>query len=116
MPLNPIDWWTPRTIARVASIWPDGLEDPRIAGLGEALPAVLLVDIEPQRTDLAQIAENLVRDPALLLRLPRVVVLGAVVANTGIQVPDPILLLTVGLGPGEDELLVDLAEKERLGE
>jgi hypothetical protein len=26
----------------------DGLEDPRIAGLGEALPAVLLIDIEPR--------------------------------------------------------------------
>jgi len=30
--------------------------------------------------------------------------------------PDPVLLLAIGRGPGEDELLVDLAEEERLRE
>ena len=94
----------------------DGLEDPGVAGLGEALPAVLLLDVEAERPDLAQVAEHLVGDPALLLGLPRVVVLGAVVADPRVQITDPVLLLAVGGRPGEDQLLVDLAEEERLGE
>ena len=61
----------------------DGLEDARVAGLREALPAVLLVDVEAERADLAEVAKDLVGDPALLLRLPGVVMLGAVLRGSG---------------------------------
>ena len=74
----------------------DRLEDPGVAGLREALAAVGLVDVEAERADLAEVAEHLVGDPALLLGLSRVVVLGAVVAIRGVQVPDPVLLLGSG--------------------
>jgi hypothetical protein len=95
---------------------PDGLEHPGVAGLGEALAPVLLVDVEAEGADLTQVAEDLIGNPALLLGLPRVVVLGAVFADPVVQVADPILLLAVRGRPGEDQLLVDLAEEERLRE
>src|SRR4029079_16502350 len=83
---------------------------------GEPLSAVGRVDVEAECPDLAEVAEHLVRDPALLLCLSRVVVLVAVLANPRIEVPDPVLLLRVGLRPREDELLVNLPEEERLRE
>jgi hypothetical protein len=95
---------------------PDGLENPGVAGLRETLAAVLRVDVEPQCPDLPEVAEDPVGDPALLLGLPGVVVLGAVAADPRVQVPDPLLLLRVGGRPRKDELLVDLAEEERFGE
>ena len=52
-----------------------------VAGLGGALAPVLLVHVEAEHPDLAEVAEALVRNPALLLDPARVVVLGAVLAN-----------------------------------
>jgi hypothetical protein len=56
----------------------DRLEYARVAGLREALAAVLLVDVEAEDAALAQRRDRLVADPALLLDRARVVVLGAV--------------------------------------
>ena len=95
---------------------PDRLEHARVAGLGQALAAVSLVHVEAQHPDLAEVADDLVRNPALLLDAARVVVLGAVLAKPAVEVADPLLLVGVGRGPGKDQLLVDLAQEQRLGE
>ena len=47
----------------------EGLEDPRVAGLGEALPAVGLVDVQAAEPRLAELADRPVADPARLLDL-----------------------------------------------
>src|SRR4051794_5704694 len=62
----------------------DGLEDPGVARLGETLPPVFLRDVEPEGPDLTEVTEHLVRNPALLLYLPWVVVLGAVIPDPGV--------------------------------
>jgi hypothetical protein len=69
----------------------DGFEDPCVSRLREALPSILLLHIEPERPDLPEVAEHLVRDPPLLLRLPRVVVIGAVLADLGVDLSNPVL-------------------------
>jgi hypothetical protein len=95
---------------------PDRLEHPRVAGLREALAAVLLVDVEPEDPALAERGDRLVADPALLLDRARVVVLRAVLAQRGDQAADLLLLGVVGTREGEDEVVVDLAEEQGLGE
>src|SRR5262245_54604906 len=90
----------------------DGLEHPRVAGLRETLALVLLRHVEPERPDLAEVAQDLVRDPALLLRTARVVVLLAVLPDPDVEVLDPVLLLHRRLGPGEHQLLADLSQEE----
>ena len=93
----------------------EGLEHARVAGLREALAAVALVDVEAAEPGLAELADHVVADPALLLDLA-VVHARADLARGGVQVADPLLLVGVGRRPGEDHLLVDLAEEERLRE
>ena len=93
----------------------EGLEDPRVAGLGEALAAVLLVDVEPAEAGLAELLDRVVADPALLLDLAVVDAL-ADLARGGVQPADLLLLVRVRLRPREHHLLVDLAEEERLRE
>jgi hypothetical protein len=90
----------------------DRLEYARVAGLREALAAVLLVDVEAEDAALAECRDCLVADPALLLDRARVVVLGAVLPQRGDQPADLLLLGVVGAGEGEDEVVVDLAEEE----
>ncbi len=93
----------------------EGLEDARVPGLGEALAAVLLVHVEAQKAGLAQVAEELVGDPALVLELA-VVLAARDLARRPDQAADLLLLVGVGHGPREDHVLVDLAEEERFGE
>jgi hypothetical protein len=94
----------------------DRLEDPRVARLREALAAVFLVDVEPEDAALAERRDRLVADPALFLDRARVVVVAAVLAQRVDQAADLLLLGVVGAGEGEDEVVVDLAEEERLRE
>ena len=58
MPLKPIDWWTPSTIESVASIWAKVSKTRAVAGLREALAAVLLVDVEAAEPGLAELADR----------------------------------------------------------
>ncbi len=89
------------------------LRDAAVAGLGQALAAVLLRHVQAQDPALGQPLDGLVPHPALLLDLVGVV---GQVAHRLAERADLVLLGVVGLGEGEDELLVDLAEVERLGE
>ncbi len=91
------------------------LEDARVAGLREALPAVALVDVEPAEPGVAELADHVVADPAVLLDLAVVDRL-ADRAGTGAELADLDLLVLVGLRPREDHLLVDLPEQQRLRE
>src|SRR5262249_16944504 len=91
------------------------LENARVAGLREALAAVLLGNVEAAQPALADLADRLVADPALLLDLAAVVAL-AELAQRVDEPADAVLLARLGLRPREHELLVDLAEEERLCE
>jgi hypothetical protein len=87
-----------------------------VAGLRQALPAVLLVHVQAAEPGLAEGGDHLVADPAVLLGLARVDQLGRDVAQPCDQGADLVLLFGVRLRIGEDEVLVDLAEEERLRE
>jgi hypothetical protein len=93
----------------------EGLEDPCVARLGKALAAVALVDVEAEEPGFAEVADEVVANPPLLLDLA-VVHARADLARGRVQLADALLLGGVGLGPREDHLLVDLAEEDRLGE
>ena len=58
MPLKPIDWCTPMTTESVASIWAKVSNTRAVAGLGEALAAVLLGDVEPAQAGVAELAHQ----------------------------------------------------------
>ena len=92
-----------------------GLEHARVAGLGETLAAEALGDIEATQAALPELADHVVADPAVLLDLPRVQP-GAQLVGAGDQGPDLVLLVGVGLRPRKDQLLVDLAQEQRLRE
>ena len=92
----------------------EGLEHTGIAGLGQALPAVSLGHVEAHQTALPEFPDHVVADPAVLLDLARVQA-GAELLGGGDQ--GPLLLLSgIRLRPGEDEVLVDLATEQGLGE
>src|SRR5262245_20029643 len=76
----------------------DRLDDPRVPGLREALASVLLGHEEAECTDLTEVPQDLIGDPALLLGPPGVVVLIAVLADPGVALPAPGLLLDAGPG------------------
>ena len=94
----------------------EGLEDARVAGLGEALAAVLLVDVEAAAARLAELADHVVADPAVLLDLAR----GRSSRRSpglGRRARGPRICSSAsGRRPRKDHLLVDLAEEQRLGE
>ena len=92
------------------------LEDAAVAGLREALAAVLLRHVEAAEPALAELADHVVADPALLLDRPRIDLLGGVLAQPADQIADLALLALVGPRVREDEVLVDLAQEERLRE
>jgi len=94
----------------------DGLEDPRVAGLGEPLTAVFLGDVEAHEAALAELSVGLVGNPALVVDPARVDMVGGELAKGGDQPPDLLGLSLVGKRVGEDHVLVDLPEDERLGE
>ena len=91
------------------------LEDPRVARLREALAAVLLVDVEAAEPRVAELADDVVADPAVLLDLA-MVDRRADLARPRAQLTDLALLLLIRGRPREDHLLVDLAEQQGLGE
>jgi len=72
--LRPIDWYTPSTSERGLDLR-DRLEHAAVAGLGEALAPVLLRHLEQEDAALAELADEVVADPAILLGLAPVVVL-----------------------------------------
>src|SRR5207237_4729131 len=78
-------------------------------------PAVLLRHVEPEQPALAELADLVIADPAPLLDGALVVVL-AELASGRHELANPLLLALVGARVGEDEVLVDLAEEERLRE
>jgi hypothetical protein len=91
------------------------LEHAAVAGLRKPGAAVLLGHVEAGQAALAQLGDLVVADPALLLDGVLVVAL----AELARRLHEPahlLLLLGVRLRIGEDELLVDLPEEERLGE
>ena len=94
----------------------EGLEHPAVAGLGEALPAVALGHVQAAQAALAELADQVVADPPVLLDPARVDRLGGELSQRGDQGADPVLLTLGGLRVGKDELVVDLAEEQRLGE
>src|SRR5206468_8152534 len=77
--------------------------------------AVLGRHVQPGQATLAELGDLVVADPARLLDRTLVVAL-AELARLLDQLADALLLLLVGLRVGEDELLVDLPEEERLRE
>ena len=91
------------------------LGDAAVAGLRKASAAVLLRHVEPEQPALAELPDLVVTDPAPLLDGALVVVL-AELAGGRHELADPLLLALVGARVGEDEVLVDLAEEERLRE
>ena len=95
----------------------DRLEHARVAGLRQPLAAVLLGHVEAHEPELAEVAVDLVGDPALVVDLARVDVLGRVArGSAAIELADLVGLLAARDRVREDEVLVDLAEGERLGE
>jgi hypothetical protein len=80
-----------------------------IARLGQSLAAVLLGHVQAHQPPLAELTDRVVADPALLFDLVGVV---GHLPQCRDQRANPPLFLGVGLGIGEDELLVDLAEEE----
>ena len=93
----------------------EGLEHARVAGLREALAAVALRDVEAAQAALAQLADHVVADPAVLLDLARVKP-GAELVRGRDQRPHVLLLGGVGLRPRKDQVLVDLAQEQGLRE
>ena len=91
------------------------LGDAAVAGLAEPGAAVLLRHVQPQQPALAELADLVVADPAALLHGALVVVL-AELAHRGHALADALALLIARGRIGEDQLLVDLAEEQRLGE
>jgi hypothetical protein len=91
------------------------LHDPAVARLTEAQAAVLLVDEHAGQLALAEVADDVVADPALLLRLPRVegaeVVPGA--RDRGIHLRAHV---AGDDRVGHDELRLGLTEEQPLGE
>jgi hypothetical protein len=94
----------------------EDLRHAAVTRLGQSLTAVLRIDVQATQARLAQRPDDVVADPPLLLRLARVDQLGGDLAEARDQRADPVLLFTVGLRIGKDELLVDLAEEQRLRE
>ena len=94
----------------------DRLEHAAVAGLGETLAAVLLRNVEPEDAALAELEDELVADPAILLGLAPVVVLIGALAERGDQTADLLALLVARAREREDDVLVDLAEEEGLRE
>jgi hypothetical protein len=92
------------------------LEDAAVAGLGEPLAAVLLGHVEAAEAALAEVADQLVADPAALLNRARVDHVVRVVAQPADQLAHLALLGLVGPWVREHEPFVDLAQEERLGE
>jgi hypothetical protein len=76
----------------------EGLEDARVAGLRQPLAAVLLGHVEPAQPALAQLLDDVVSEPALLLDLARVDLRLGKLAQRRVQAAD--LLLLVGVRPG----------------
>jgi hypothetical protein len=91
----------------------EGLEDARVPRLREALAAVFLGHVEAAEAALAELADDVVADPPLLLDLSRVEARPELVSR-GDEGSDLVLLAGIRLGPGEDELLVDVAEEQGL--
>jgi hypothetical protein len=91
------------------------LHDAAVPGLAETEPAVLLVDEHAGELPLAQVADHVVADPALLLRLPDIEG-GEVVARTRHSGIDAEALLAGEQRERHDQLGLDLPEEEPLGE
>ena len=92
-----------------------GLEDARVARLGEGLAAIALRDVEAAEAALPELADDVVADPAVVLDLARVEPRAQLVGRRD-QRSHPILLGRVGLWPRKHQVLVDLAQEQGLGE
>jgi hypothetical protein len=94
----------------------DRLEDARVARLGQPLAAVLLRHVQTHEAEVAQVAVDLVGDPALVVDPSRVDALGRKRPEARDELADLDGLVVAGDRIGEDDVLVDLAQRERLGE
>jgi hypothetical protein len=92
------------------------LRDSAVAALRQALAAVLLRYVEPEQPTLAEPVDDLVAHPALGLDLAGVVGLAGERLQRVDEVADVVLLVAVDRRERKDEVLVDLAEEQRLAE